>query len=96
MMIKTIVTGTRPPLRGATGRPLVGRRSLLRLYDGRPAGEGRRVYERQTGKKGIRNEGGWSIAVKGSSLFPELGIMVQPNAGTHPPAVKTRRSLAAT
>jgi hypothetical protein len=46
-------------------------------------------YERETGKKGLRNEGGWLIAVKGSGLFPELGVAVQPNAGTYPPAVKT-------
>ena len=46
-------------------------------------------YERETGKKGLRNEGGWLIAVKGSGLFPELGVAVQPNVGTYPSAVKT-------
>jgi len=46
-------------------------------------------YERETGKKGLRNEGGWLIAVKGSGLFPELGVAVQPNAGTYSSSVKT-------
>ena len=46
-------------------------------------------YERQTGKKGLKREGGWLIAVKGAGLFPELGVTVQPNAGTYPATVKT-------
>ncbi len=46
-------------------------------------------YERQTGKKGLKTEGGWLIAVKGAGPFPELGVVVQPNVGTYPAAVKT-------
>ena len=46
-------------------------------------------YERQTGKKGLKTEGGWLIAVKGAGAFPELGVVVQPNAGTYPAAVRT-------
>ena len=46
-------------------------------------------YERQTGKKGLKTEAGWLIAVKGAGPFPELGVTVQPNVGTYPAAVRT-------
>lgn len=46
-------------------------------------------YERATGKKALRNEGGALIAVRGEAPFPELGVAVQPNAGTYPAPVKT-------
>src|SRR5262249_29565550 len=41
-------------------------------------------YQTRTGKKGITNEGGTLIAVKGEGPFPDLGVTIQPNAGTYP------------
>jgi hypothetical protein len=46
-------------------------------------------YQLRTGKQGLTNEGGTLIAVRGEGLFPDLGVAVQPNVGTYPPAVKT-------
>ena len=51
-------------------------------------------YQTRTGRKGITNEGGTLIAVKGEGLFPDLGVTIQPNApelllGRYPPSVKT-------
>lgn len=50
-------------------------------------------YQTRTGKKGLTTEGGVLIAVRGEGLFPELGITVQPNAGTYPPSVKTMLTI---
>ncbi len=50
-------------------------------------------YQTRTGKKGLTTEGGVLIAVRGEGLFPELGITVQPNAGTYPPNVKTMLTI---
>lgn len=50
-------------------------------------------YQARTGKKGITNEGGTMIAVKGEGLFPELGVTIQPNMGTYPPTVKTMLAI---
>ncbi len=47
-------------------------------------------YEQRTGKKAtIKTEAGWLIPVRGEGPFPELGVAVQPNAGTYPASVKT-------
>jgi|SRR5262245_25424029 len=46
-------------------------------------------YERTTGKKRTKTEGGVLIAVKGTGPFPELGVTIQPNPGSYPAAVKT-------
>ncbi|HET8760237.1 MAG TPA: hypothetical protein VFN94_04165 [Nitrospiria bacterium] len=46
-------------------------------------------YERQTGKKALKTEGGAMIPVEGTGLFPELGVTIQPNTGSYPRAVRT-------
>jgi hypothetical protein len=46
-------------------------------------------YERELRKKGTKTEGGVLFAVKGAPPFPDLGVVIQENAGTFPPAVKT-------
>ena len=50
-------------------------------------------YQTRTGRKGITTEGGTLIAVKGEGLFPDLGVTVQPNAGTYPAPVKTMLTI---
>ncbi len=50
-------------------------------------------YQSRTGKKGQTNEAGTLIVVKGQGLFPDLGVTVQPNAGTYPPSVKTMLTI---
>jgi len=46
-------------------------------------------YERELRKKGTKTEGGVLFTVKGKPPFPDLGVIIQENAGTYPPAVKT-------
>jgi hypothetical protein len=46
-------------------------------------------YEQRTGKKGMANEAGVLIVVQGEGLFPDLGVTIQPNAGTFPANVKS-------
>jgi hypothetical protein len=46
-------------------------------------------YEQRTGKKALHMEGGVLIAVRGEGPFPDLGITVQPNLGSHAPNVRT-------
>jgi hypothetical protein len=46
-------------------------------------------YEQRTGKKGMVNENGVMIVVQGEGLFPDLGVTIQPNAGTFPANVKS-------
>ncbi len=48
-----------------------------------------RFYEQRTGKQGQTNEAGTLIVVRGEGLFPDLGVTVQANPGSFPPAVKT-------
>jgi hypothetical protein len=50
-------------------------------------------YQTRTGKKGITTESGTMIAVKGEGLFPELGVTIQPNAGTFAAPAKTMLTI---
>ncbi len=84
-----------PPYPGANfdGRNSAGMSSEKEKYfiytTGNPADKVVAYYERATGKKALRNEGGALIAVRGEAPFPELGVAVQTNAGMYPAPVKT-------
>ena len=54
-----------------------------------PAAQVEAFYQRELKLKPMKTESGAIFAVKGSGLFPELGVVVQPNVGTYPEGVKT-------
>jgi hypothetical protein len=50
-------------------------------------------YRTRTGKAGITTPGGVMFAIRGEGLFPDLGLTVQPNAGTFPAPAKTMLTI---
>jgi hypothetical protein len=50
-------------------------------------------YHARTGKVGLTTPGGVMFAIRGEGLFPDLGLTVQPNAGTFPAPAKTMLTI---